>query len=620
MSNKFVDIFSSDISSNESNEKQSDFFPSENTYQEKEETQKSFNEQRYINKLSLRKKKINDIIHSKRLSEMNMVNTIKIFSNEIYGNTEHEIIEFDKKDFFSGDIYVKLKNAYESKNEQGILEILDDISSYVKDKKIDNQEMKELLLKCGCNITNSQSPKNQKFPMAYLLYKIGLSTENKLIYIHCFNHLLNFSFTSDEFCQEINTSENINLILEKLIHFYPLFIENTLSNNLDELSSNKKVETFFIGQQILKLLGNVYVSSNNLLPFQMNNFYDKIFYLLYTFNLEEKNSEYKGYYYEFLETLIWLLTSFLGTDENFVVNYKDKILMIIPPLLEDIKQFYFTKAIITLEQVLEFIRNLCNLNSDFVKQIVDADGLKTLIKLFAYLFNVNPSLECDIELNIKSVDILLNIFVNIFCLDSKYLKFFDDYSSLALILEKLIDIFKLHPLNHFEIQRKLISILSNLACYNDINDIYTKILMNKKLIMNLFNYYYTHHEFDIIFFISNVFQQQSKNVRDFIKTLGAFDIIKNSICKSDNIMIKKISIKALYQLIKNEKAYDIRGLFDELYNTSIPEKIKAMFYDNKVNNENDSDKLVENKDENIPNMLQSLITDFEKYEKSLEYD
>ena len=233
---------------------------------------------------------------------------------------------------------------------------------------------------------------------------------------------------------------------------------------------------------------------------------------------------------------------------------------------------------------------------------------------------MNPSLECDIELNIKSVDILLNIFVNIFCLDSKYLKFFDDYSSLALILEKLIDIFKLHPLNHFEIQRKLISILSNLACYNDINDIYTKILMNKKLIMNLFNYYYTHHEFDIIFFISNVFQQQSKNVRDFIKTLGAFDIIKNSICKSDNIMIKKISIKALYQLIKNEKAYDIRGLFDELYNTSIPEKIKAMFYDNKVNNENDSDKLVENKDENIPNMLQSLITDFEKYEKSLEYD
>ncbi len=139
MSNKFVDIFSSDISSNESNEKQSDFFPSENTYQEKEETQKSFNEQRYINKLSLRKKKINDIIYSKRLSEMNMVNTIKIFSNEIYGNTEHEIIEFDKKDFFSGDIYIKLKNAYESKNEQGILEILNDISSFVKDKKIDNQ-------------------------------------------------------------------------------------------------------------------------------------------------------------------------------------------------------------------------------------------------------------------------------------------------------------------------------------------------------------------------------------------------------------------------------------------------------------------------------------------------
>ncbi len=605
MNNKIIDIFSPNISSKE---KQSEYFSPGKNFKEEEENQKSFKEQRYFTKLSLRKKKINEIINSKRNSEMRMINAIKITSSKISEN-------FDKNDLLNGDIYIKLKKAFESKNDQGILQIFDDISSYLIDKKIDNLEKGELLLRFGINIANT---KDVKFQMVYLLYKIGLTTENKLIYIHCFNLLLNFSFVSDIFCKEICNAENINLILEKLIHFYPLLIKDTIVNNFDESISSQKVETYLIGSQVLRLLGNIYFITKDFQSFQSNHFYEKIFYLLYTFNLDEKNGKYKSPYYNFLEILISLLTLFIQYDENFLVNFKEKILMIIGPLFEDIEKFDFEKEISSLIDVLEFVEYLCDLSSEFVKHIVEVNGLKILLRLLSYLFDAEPSLECVGELSIKSVDIILNILISIFCLDSQSLIFFDDYSSLALILEKLIDKFKIYSLNQFEIQKKLIAISKNLACFNDINDIIEKILLNKNIIMNLFNYYYKNHEFDIIFFISNVFEQQNKYVCDFIKTLGTFEILKNSICNSNDIMIKKISIKALYQLIKNEKAFDRKELFDELYNTSIIDKIKTWFYDDKINNENDSDKLVENQNENIPNMLTSLITDFEKYEKNLD--
>ena len=612
-----IDLFSPNPSSNRKIQKNYSF---ENNIKENQENQDSINEERNLNKLSLRKKKVNDFLHSKRYSDMSILNTIKILSNDIYGTTEHIIFEYEKKDFLSGDIYIKLKKSYESKDEKMIQNILNNILAFIRDKKLDNNEIKELLLKCGCNITNKQITKNEKFPMASLLFNIGLNTENKYIYIYCFNQLLNFSFISNEFCQDIYSTENINLILEKLIHFYPLFIDSNVPNNLDELNSLKKVETFFIGGQILKLLGNLFIATNDHEAFQLNNITEKIFYLLYSLNLEEKNSKYKPFYYEFLETLIWLITLFIEREENLVLNYKDRILMIIPQLLEDIKKLYFTKAKVTLEKILEFLLYLCGISSEFVKQIVDADGIKILLNLFAHLFNYNPSTDCDIELNSYSHDIILNILISVFCLDSKYLKFFEDYSTLALILEKLIHRYKLHEQNHNEIQKKIINILSNLAGYNDIDDIIKKILLNKNIIMNLFKYFYIFHEFDTIFFISNVMERQMKNVRDFLINLGALDIIVNNICKSQDVLVIKISIKALYQLIKAEKLNNIRLLFEQLYKTAVPEKIKQLVYDKNINNEIDSDKFIDNNNENIPNIFKKLINDFDAYEESMDYD
>ena len=587
---------------------------------EKQETKENFNEERNLNKLSLRKKKINDFIHTKRCSDMNILNTIKNISNETYGTTEHIIFEYEKKDFFTGDIYIKLKKAFESKNDEMIKEILTNINSFYNDKKMDQITSSEIILKCGTNLTNPEITNKQKFPMASLLFNIGLSTENKLIYVYCFNLLLNFSFSSNEFCQAIYNNENMNLILDKLIHFYPLFIESNIPNNYDELNSLKKIETFFVGGQILKLFGNLFVSTKNHDIFQLNNFYDKTIFLLNTLNLDEKNSKYRTFYYDFLEILIWLITIFCEREENFILNYKDQILNIIPKLLDDIKLLYYTQAKYILDKILELIKYLCGKNSDFAKQTVDADGVKILLNLFAHLFNSNPNTDCDIQLDSYSHDKILEILISIFCLDTDCLNFFDDYSTLALIIEKLIEKYKQHNQNHYEIQKNLINLLSNLACFNDIDDIIKKILLNKNIIMNLFKYFFHSHQFDTIFFISNIMEKQSKNIRDFYIDLGALDIIINCICNNQNIIIIKISIKALYQLIKAEKLNNIRALFEALYKTALPEKIKELVYDTNINNEKDNDKFIDNDSENIPNIFKQLINDFEVYEKSLDYD
>lgn len=117
-------------------------------------------------------------------------------------------------------------------------------------------------------------------------------------------------------------------------------------------------------------------------------------------------------------------------------------------------------------------------------------------------------------------------------------------------------------------------------------------------------------------------EQQTKNVRDFLLENGAFDIIKNNICNNDNknIKITKISIKSLYQLIKAEKAGNIKLLFEKIYNTTIPEKIKELTNDKNINNDIDNETFIDKIDENIPDIFGSLIYYYEVYEKSLNFD
>ena len=611
--NKMKDIFSPNPPKTKQSNKANIFQISDKN----DENNLSFNQDRINNKLSLRKKKIEEILSSKR--NINIINTFQVFNdsndNLDFISSEHEIIPYSKNDFTTGDLYVKLKTYYESKDIDKIREVVNNLVNFFNVKKLDNIELKEYYMKSGCNINNKE-----KFPFAKLLFDIGANTEEKKIFIYCFNFILNFSFISNEFCKELIQEKKIDLILDKLIYFYPIFkdetnsIENIETDNTKIKSDATRTESYYFGLQIFRLLGNIYISAENFEQFEMINFYDKIFYLISDFNLEEINLKHKRIFYEYLETLLWLIGLFVQNDENFIKNYQDKLLGIIPYFFNNIKMLYFTQEIDLLDRILEILEILSATNYDFAAQIVDAQGIQILTNLFGYLFSYNKESIEEITLNSEAICKILNIFINIFCLESKYLEYFDDYSSFALVIEKLISLYKLHAKNHFEIQIKLVKLMANLACFSDIEPIITKFITNRNIIKDLFKYYNSFHKKDIILFIDNIIEIQPKKVIDFILDSGGFDIIKNNICNfnDNNTELVKNSIIAFYKLIQKEKGFNIRLFFEKIYNTAIPEKIKEIALNINVDENNDENE--------YENKIKNILYDFEVYENSLNYD
>ena len=578
------------------------------TIQEKQ-IQKIFNEQRNLNKLSLRKKKLNDILFFKRNNDTYNINAINSISNDINNN------KYINNNFVYFDLYFNLKNSFDSKNEHNILNILNSFSTFIKSNNITEKEFEESLLKFDYNINKKEILLKEKYSLAFLLFNIGIYTKNKYIYIHCFTHLLNFSFISDDFCKEILTISNINLIYAKLIYFYPIFN----LNNFDNFNSVQKVESFYMGGQIFRFLGNLYISSSNNEVFKQIDFYKKIIDLIFILNIDEINSKYNIIYFEFLETLIWILTLFSEKEENFKYEYKIELSKIIPKFLDDIKLLYFSKSFDIIEKILELFTILSDDNPDLIKKFVEGNGFQILLDLIISLFDENINNDVNQKLYKNIIDKILDILNTIISKETKYFKNSNDYSTLSIVIEKLIINF--NPKNDFKQQRKLIKILSNLALFNDINDIIAKILLNKNIIKELFQNYYLYHKLDIIVFISNVIEKQSKNVRDFFIENGAFEIIKNNICNDickDNRIIK-LSIKILYQIIKEEKSYDIKLLFEKIYNTAIPDKIKNLVNDNNINNNLDNDIFINKSNEKISDIFNNLINDFEKYEKTLDF-
>ena len=578
------------------------------TIQEKQ-IQKIFNEQRNLNKLSLRKKKLNDILFFKRNNDTYNIKAINSISNDINNN------KYINNNFVYFDLYFNLKNSFDSKNEHNILNILNSFSVFIKSNNITEKEFEESLLKFDYNINNNEILLKEKYSFAFLLFNIGIYTKNKYIYIHCFTHLLNFSFISDDFCKDILTISNINLIYAKLIYFYPIFN----LNNFDNFNSVQKVESFYMGGQIFRFFGNLYISSSNNEVFKQIDFYKKIIDLIFILNIDEINSKYNIIYFEFLETLIWILTLFSEKEENFKYEYKIELSKIIPKFLDDIKLLYFSKSFDIIEKILELFTILSDDNPDLIKKFVEGNGFQILLDLIISLFDENINNDVDLKLYKNIIDKILDILNTIISKETKYFKNFNDYSTLSIVIEKLIINF--NPKNDFKQQRKLIKILSNLALFNDINDMIAKILLNKNIIKELFQNYYLYHKLDIIVFISNAIEKQSKNVRDFFIENGAFEIIKNNICNDickDNRIIK-ISIKILYQIIKLEKSYDIKLLFEKIYNTAIPDKIKNLVNDNNINNNLDNDIFINKSNEKISDIFNNLINDFEKYEKTLDF-
>ena len=593
--NESAVIFNTNTEINSNNNKPNGFNNSENI-------EENVNEDRILYKLTLRKQKIQQTINGKRnLKSKN--NFIKI--------KDEDIIKFEKKDFLSGKVYDDLESAIKSKDGYLQLSIILGLVHFLQDQKLDNLEYNNLLLKADSSYNINNNSSNELFPLSNLVLRLGLETDNKIIFIYCFNFILNFSFISHEYCKHITQKKIIEDILNKLLYFYPFFVEKKNKGEnynkifkMTEAQKMEEYEAYYFGSQIFKLLGNLFVSSETYEVFESIKFYEKVIYLLSIFELDMKNNEHLKFQFEYLDTLIWLIYLIFTHNENFVVDYYDNLNNLVPNLLSYVKALNNTQEIDFLEKIIELIEIFSDVDENFAKKIAYSDGIKILSNLFDYLFAQDKS-DCMI-LTSEIIERILAIFINITSIDSKYLKLFE-YDIFAVVFEKLFSVYKFHHSNHFDIQRNLLLILSNCACVEDVEEIVKRFLLNNNIIKDLFKIYYQYHKKEVLYFINNIMLKQHKKIRDYILVMGAFDIIKNNIYDYDGNSeeVTNLTIESLFNMIQREKAFNIRLVFSNIYKTSIPEKIKEIF------NNNDFPIETENK-------LKSLIEDFEKYEKSEE--
>ena len=579
-------------------------------------------EERLLNKLSLRKKKLHEILYNKRGINAN--------NNPILFTTgDSNKISYTKNDFLTGKIFDCLKVAFYSKNKQDLKNILYGLCKFSQDKNYNKTEIINILLKTDSSYNIQNSIKRICFPLVKLILEIGLNTDDKIIYIYSFSFLLHMSYLSNDLCKDLATEGIITEIFNKLIYFYPLFIQNkTINLPINELYYDNIVflglvqeikageaEAYYVGGQILSILGNLYLSVDKHEIFNSIKFYEKIFYLMTIFIIDNENNEkYLKYCYDYLETLVWLLSIFLEKDDKFVVIYYEKILNIIPNILNYITALYFTEETDLLEKIIFLMQMFSKINENFKKTIVELDGIKIIINLFGYLLdnnsyindiNVDNSDNVEIKITPEITDRILCIFINLFMIQSKYFENVD-FSEFVLVFEKLFDIYKLEHNNQYNIQKNLLKLLTNIACLNNIDILVNKIFLNKNIINNLFKYYNQSHKVIVLVYIDNIMVKQDKKVREFVLDMGGFDTVKSNICDYNSGKdIVKYSIKTLFDIIKEEKAFNIRLLFEKIYNTPIPDKIKEIAF---------------NKDipEDMENIIKSLVLDFEKYEKSFE--
>ena len=351
-------------------------FQSKNT---EEET--NYNDERISYKLTLRKQKIRDAIYRKRENNSQ--------SNYFYFDFQFDKIKNDlcsEKDILSGKFYNDLEKAYNANNILELKNLLNSFCFFVNNQQMDKLKMKELLSKANSsnNIKNKEE-KRPFSPLCSLIFEIGINTEDKIIYLYSFKIILNFTYVSNEFCNEIINQNLINKIMAKLIYFFPIFTENKIINhdnykpviNNQEIN-NEEIEPYNFANTILKLLGNLFMSVDSYQAFEEINFYEKIFYLLYTFDINSFNKEniYMGF--DYFNTLTWLTYLILRNLENDISNYEDKIIMILPSLLNVIKALYFTQETELLEEILDLIQLIIDFDDIFVQKLIELDLINIL--------------------------------------------------------------------------------------------------------------------------------------------------------------------------------------------------------------------------------------------------
>ena len=504
---------------------------------------------RELEKLTLRKKKINKFIMDKR----NIINS-KIQNNYetnfTFSNTDEQfqIIKNGRIKFF-------LEESIKEKDENKIIFYLLLILEYLK--KNDNKlEDKNILI----NINQSNS-------ISSLLVQLLITSDKiPVLYFSSFN-LIQLTYFSNELCNYLK--QNIIIVINIISKFITYYPEKYLLSN------------------IYYIFGNLFDSENDYKLLLNKNFFKSLFLSIKSFNSEDYSIENFNY----LESLMWIFMKFLEKQNNEKIDLRENLIESIPKLIQIFRMFYYSNDTNLLLQLLQNIHIISNLEDKLIEILYESGIIINICNLFEYLFTEFPQNENLIILDCDCVNECLKIFINIFTIDNNILKIYYN-NELALVINKLVYKYRFYQNSECNIQDSIINILFNLATFPEITSI-NNILEDEKILNIIVRYYAKNNIYKCLIFFDNIAIGHSTLIQKCID-LNYFDIIvlglneayfgnlRFDILKMEFQLLSRLILLDNSTTVKNlvKKEFinrNIKGLIEKIFSNEKNEELNSMF-------------------------------------------
>ena len=504
---------------------------------------------RELEKLTLRKKKINKFIMEKRNIlnsdiQNNYVNNLA-FSNI---NEQFQIIR-------NGRIIFFLEDSIKEKDDNKIIFYLCLILEYLK---INDNKLEEKNILINLNQPNSISN--------ILIQLLMTSDKIPILYFSSFN-LIQLTYYSNELCEFIK--QNISILNNIINKFTTYYAENHLLSN------------------IYNIFGNLFDNENDYKLLLNTNFFQSFFQSIKLFNTEDYSIENFSY----LESLMWILIKFLEKQTNTKIDIRQNLIESIPKLIKIIRMFYYSNDTDLLFQLLQNIYIISNLEDKLIEIIIENGIIMNICNLFEYLFTELPQNENLIILDCYCVNECLKIFINIFTIDTNILQIYYN-NELSLVINKLVYTYRIYQNSECNIQDSIINILFNLATFPEIISI-NHIFQDEKL-LNIINKYYSKNNiYKCLIFFDNIIIGHPTLVEKCID-LNYFDIIvlglneeffgnlKYDIIKMEFQVLSRLILldtnSKVKKMIKKEFINrNIKELIDKIFSNEKNEQLNLMF-------------------------------------------
>jgi len=507
-------------------------------------------------KLSLRKKEINENIKKKRFLNYHLNNLDYNFYNLINLKQYNYILD----------------NYYHNNNSNELFKnfslLYDLLSNYQNNNEIIN------------NLLEIKEP----YEINALILNFLLDTNDEKIFRISLNLLCLLSFVSSEINNLMDISK-INILIDKTFNQFKLTSYDVL----------RSLSVFF---------NNILVDNNNKEDIILNtNLIQMVHQLLLNLNLNKNEDNGILYYFNDLMGFYSVLIEKMIDNKNIYEKYYNFYSESIPILLKFLNFFSYYDNCEFLEPLL-FNIYLLSLKTDLLLIIIKNRAMITLPYFFEYLYSKSDYDELTpIILDNNCILNIINILINCFSIEDNDL--IDNYYSIELndIMNKIVIKYKIFNKNCSEIQFKILFLLCNMALIKKEKS--NKLFNNKILINTIFKFYTNNNLLKVLELIQCILKIETIEIYYLLLECKCMNIIKKGLeekHQNDKINIYKQCLEDLIEFLELYNRFydnDKKLLINEIKNNDIENMI------NILNNEYDDENLI-NKIENFNNEIKKI--------------